>query len=136
MRRLLSLGLAPLALALALMLPTSTFAFSPYGYVVHKNYCTSYPANVFKLIFYADGTTNANKLTIDSKGQSGTAGNWVTYETWPRASITFAAHTNDSFAVQRKYLGDAFSGNRVVFTLRAWHNSTVLYSQKVISKTC
>ena len=47
MRRLISLGLAPLALAVALMLPTSTFAISPYGVGVHKDHCTSYPANVF-----------------------------------------------------------------------------------------
>jgi hypothetical protein len=39
-------------------------------------------------------------------------------------------------ALQRKYLGDAFSSNRIVVTLRAWYNSTLLYSQKVISKTC
>ena len=39
-------------------------------------------------------------------------------------------------ALRREYLGDAFSGNRILFTLRAWHNSALLYSQKVISKTC
>ena len=129
------MAFAPFVIGLALMLPTSTLAVNPYGYAVHKNYCTSYPANVFKVVFYANGTT-ANKLTIDSKGQSGTAGNWVTYQTWPQASTTFPAHTLGSMALQRKYLGDAFSGNRVVFTLRAWHNATVLYSQKLISKTC
>ena len=39
-------------------------------------------------------------------------------------------------ALERKYLGDALSSNRIVFTARAWHNSTLLYSHKVISKTC
>ena len=135
-RRRWTFALTPFAIALALLLPSSTMAFSPYGYSVHKNYCTSYPANVFKVVFYADGSTNANKLTIDSKGQSGSAGHWVTYQSWPRASTTFDPHTLGSMALQRKYLGDAFSGNRIVFTLHAWHNGTLLYSHKAISKTC
>jgi hypothetical protein len=135
-RRRLALGLTPLAVALALMLPASTLAASAYTYTINRNYCTDYPANVFKVTIAADGTTNANRMTIDSKGQSGEPGNWTTYQTWPRVGTTFAAYTYGVMSLKRTYLGDAFSHNRIVFTLRAWHNSTLKASMKLISRIC
>ena len=128
--------MTPLVLGLALMLPASTFAAGAYTYSVDRNYCTSYPANVFKVTSAADGSTNANKLTIDSRGQSGEPGNWTTYQTWPRVTKTFAAYNYGVLSVKRTYYGDAFSHNRIVFTLRAWHNSTLKWSTKVVSRVC
>ncbi len=136
MRRHLTLALTPLVMALALLLPASTLAAGAYTRSIEKNYCTNYPANVFKVLFTADGTTNANKLTIDSKGQSGSTGHWATQTKWHRVSTTFAAGHYGVLSLQRKFLGDAFAYNRVVFKLRAWHNSKLLWSRKLHSRSC
>ena len=137
MRRRLALGLTPLVIALALMLPTSVLAGGGYSYTIKLNYCTNYPAVVFKVRWGALGTTNANKLTIDAKGQTYVNGKWQTYETWPQKSVSYTPNGADhSVVLKVTYLGDAFADNRVVFRLRAWHNSNLLNSQKVISRTC
>ncbi len=136
MRGRLTFALTPFVMALALMLPAATLAAGPYVYSIEKNYCTNYPANVFKVLFAADGTTNANKLTIDSKGQTGSPGHWTTYKTWPRVSTTWAPGSFGVLPLKRTYLGDAFAYNRIVFKLRVWRNSTLLWSTKLRSKVC
>lgn len=136
MRRRQMLASTPFVVALALMLPASTLAVGAYTYSVKKNYCTNYPAVVFKVRLAADGTTNANKLTINSKGQSGSPGNWVTYKTWPRVTAKFSAGSIGTLALKRTYYGDAFASNRIVFVLKAWHNSTLKWKTKVHSTIC
>jgi len=124
-------------MSLALMMPASAAAAGGFSYTILKNHCTNYPAVVFKVSVTAAGSTNANKLTINSKGQTGSPGHWTTYQTWPRVTSKFVNDgTSHSLAVKRTYLGDAFARNRIVFKLRAWHGRTLLWSAKVISKTC
>ena len=137
MRRRLMFVVTPFVMAMALLLPATTLAAGGYSYRVLINDCINYPGVVFKVAFKAKGTTNANRLTIDSKGQSGGPDNWTTEETWPTKSLSFTADGTDHvLRLKRTYLGDAFSDNRIIFNLKAWRNSNLLYSQKVVSRSC
>ena len=138
MRRRLMFATTPFVMALALLLPATTLAGGGgYSYRVVLNYCINFPGVVFKVAFKALGTTNADRLTIDSKGQSGGPNDWVTQKVWPTVSYSFTADGTDHvLKLKRTYRGDAFSDNRIIFRLKAWNNSNLLYSQKVVSRSC
>jgi len=136
MRRRLALVFTPVVIALALMMPASTLATGGIFYSIYKDTCTDYPSNIMRIKFYTDGSTSANKFTMDSKGQTKVGGTWQTYSMWSTKTKTFPAHTASQMFLEREYKGDAFSTNRLVFTMKAWHNSTLLYSEKFKSVPC
>ena len=133
-----------LVFATALALPASTAATGGFTYSVVHDYCGGPMGwtNYYKVWETADGLTTTNRLTIDSWGQEKYASDphphWVTVKTWSRVSRSFTLDgTNHSRALARSWAGGNIEqASRIVFTLRAWHNSTLLWTQRVHSTYC
>jgi hypothetical protein len=65
-------------------------------------------------------------------------GRWHTRQTWARRSTTYVPDGTEHFlTLKRTYAGgDIEHFGRLVFTLRAWHNSSLLWTQTVKSTPC
>ena len=123
-------------LAAALALPATTVAGGGYTYKTVYNYCNGYQVNL-KMKNMAAGYTPANKLTIDSWAQRRVNGYWQTVYTWNRSVYNFVANGDKhTLTAWRSYNGNANYYFRIVFRLRAWHNSNVLADSSFKSVKC
>ncbi|MEA2677718.1 MAG: hypothetical protein QOJ81_1859 [Chloroflexota bacterium] len=146
MRQRLAIGWTLAVLLLALMLPAATSAATygtGYSYQITHMWCYGQngPQLAFEVKNKAAGTTDANRLTIDSwaERRPASGGSWTTFRTWPRESRSFPTDgTNHSLKVFR-YMDISASSpwqRRVVMQLRGWHNSTVRASTTIHSVVC
>ena len=146
MRRRLALGWTLAVLSIALVLPAATSAASygtGYTYKVTHQWCYGQngPQLAFEVKNTAAGSTDANRLTIDSWAQRRPAsgGSWATFRTWPQESRSFAINgTAHSLKVFRyvDYSNSSPYERRIVMKLRGWHNSTVRASITIHSNVC
>jgi hypothetical protein len=144
MRRRLVPVLFAIATLAILLLPASAAASgSGFSYSIVTDRCGR-PfgfTSIFKVSEQADGTTDANRLTMDSWVQETTVSrhpHWFTAHTWSQVSTTFGVDgTSHLLTLRRSYPdGNIESEGRIVFRLRAWHNSTVLADVTVKSTPC
>jgi hypothetical protein len=130
-----------LVLGAALALPASTLATGGFNYRVVHDYCGG-PLNwtaYYKVREVAAGSTAANRLTIDSWVRANDPGSsgWYRADSWPRVSTSFAVDgTSHHLTLARHAAGGIDVAVKIVFKLRAWHNSTLLWSKKVVSVAC
>jgi hypothetical protein len=122
------------------MLPGVVTA-APSDYPVRRvyDYCAGADDNQvnLKMRISARGYTTANRLTIDSWAQRKVNGRWQTVYRWDRAGFRFEPDGNrHTLAAWRSYNGTNAYPFRIVFRLRAWHNSTVLRSTLARSVVC
>jgi len=142
MRRIFVLVCLPLALAASLGVAAPVAASGGFFYTVITDSCTGPNGwtSVFKVKEAVYDYTGANRLTIDSKAQwHFTNGRqWHTSHTWARRSNSYAPNGTEHFlTLQRSYAGgNVEEFGRIVFTLRAWHNSSLLWTQTVKSTPC
>jgi len=141
MRKLAALISSVVALVALVTLPGSVLATGGYDYgVVHDHCGGTYNWTAFyKVREIADGTTGANKLTIDSSIQARDPGHphWYTAYNWPRVSTTFTANgTYHHLTLARKAAGGVDSQVRLVFNLKAWDHGLLAWSQTLRSTVC
>jgi hypothetical protein len=142
MRRNLILACASLAIAATLAMPALVAASASFHHTVISDYCTGTNgwSNWYKVKETVSGLTTANRLTIDSKAQTRSVygGGWSTEFEWSRKSYSFVADGSDhSLKLRRTYEGGGIEQQgRIVFVLRAWHNTSVLWSDTVRSRPC
>ena len=137
MRTRLTLISTLIVLGVALALPASTAAAGTgFGYQVKYNYCDGATVRM-KVKNIADGSANANKLTIDTWAQRKSNGTWKTIHRWDRAKYKYEIDgTRHWLTSWRSWQGTTSHRYRLVFRLRAWHNSTVLASVTLRSVKC
>ena len=140
MRRRMALVWTMVFVGAALALPSSAAAGTStgYGYKVIYNYCDGATVH-FKVKNIAEGSTDANKLTIDSWAQRAPrkTGPWTVVYRWDRAKYSFEIDGNKHWLTSwRSYVGNNSYWWQVVFRLRAWHNRTLLASVDVASVKC
>jgi hypothetical protein len=143
-RRLVPFWFAVLTLAIFLVPASVAASGSNYYYTVLTDQCVRPMGwkNSFKVSETAAGTSSANRLTIDSKSQEYFASDahphWITVHTWSQDSTAFAIDgASHSLTLHRSYLdGNIEQAGRIVFRLRAWHNTRVLWDVTVPSTTC
>lgn len=138
MRKRLLLLLTLAVSVAALALPGTAAAATGYEYRVRYNYCTGADPN-FKVKNIAYGSTNANKLTNESwvERRPGGSQTWSKIYTWPTAKYKFAIDGDKHWLTSwRTWSGDQSNWYRIVFRLRAWHNTTLLSSVVLHSVKC
>ena len=141
MRKLAVLIACALTLVALVSLPGSVLASGGYDYGVVHDYCGGgYNWTTFyKVREIADGTTGANKLTIDSWAQARDPGHphWYTAQTWPRVSTTFTPDGSyHHLTLARRFRGGLDVGVRIVFKLSAWDHGLLAWSQTLRSTIC
>jgi hypothetical protein len=125
----------------ALALPPTTLAGRPdtaYSFKIIYNYCDGTTVH-FKVKNIVEGSSDANKLTIDSWAQraSQKSGPWTKVYQWDRASYKFDIDgTKHWLTSWRSYNGNNSYWFQIVFRLRAWHNKTLFASVDVPSVKC
>jgi hypothetical protein len=124
-------------LGAALALPASSLAGdSGYKYKVVYDYCDGKTVKT-KVKNIAEGSTPANKLTIESWAQKRVDGSWRTVYTWERAKYRFTANGERHWLTSwRTWHGTAGNKYRLLFRLRAWNDGQMLASVVVPSVTC
>jgi hypothetical protein len=136
MRRRLTILWTPLVLLIALAVPATVAAGSGYQYQTVWNYCSAGQANL-KMRNIAQGSTPANKLTIDAWAQRRVSGTWRTVHTWSRSVTTFSANgQKHTLTVARSYSRTSAQYVRIVFRLRAWQGNSVLADGSFKSIKC
>ncbi len=121
-----------------LALPTTAAAATGYEYQVKYNYCAGADPH-FKVKNIAYGSTDTNKLTNESWIERRPAGSqtWSKHYTYPTAKYKFAINGDKHWLTSwRAWDGDQSNWYRIVFRLRAWHDSTLLSSQELYSVKC
>jgi len=144
MRRLSRFLFVPLVLVAAVALPGTALAGgASFRTHVLRNYCYGENgwANFFKASETVSGLTTANRLTIDSRAQivQLVANDlWQTVQTWPRLTHSFIADgTDHSLTLKRTFAGGGPEQvGRIVFKMKSWHNSTLLWSRTLYSRQC
>lgn len=136
----LTIALSSLLTIVALLaLPTSALAAVDYG-VIH-DYCggpNSWTTH-FKARVISDGTSPANKLTIDSWVQARDPGHphWYRAQTWPRVSMTFTPNgAYHQLTLARHVSGGVDLAVRIVYKMSAWDHGLVFWTQQIHSVTC
>lgn len=137
----LALLWVPVALGLALVLPTSTFAATGYTFAVVEQHCisTGHGHNpYFEVKLTAAGSTPANKLTIKSTSQYFSAGKWHNFYRW---AVNKTQYTPNGQAHAIDYSYDHVDGSdtrqwRIKSVLKAWNGSTVLAHKTLTSRAC
>ena len=124
-------------LGVALALPATTLgAESGYKYKVVYNYCDGKTVH-FKIKNIAEGSTPANKLTIESWAQKRVNGSWRFVHTWDRAKYKFTPDGDRHWLISwRQYNGVPGSKFRILTRLRVWDDSDLLASVNVSSVSC
>jgi len=138
MRKSLWLLVTMVVAAAGLAMPASAAAATGYEYQVKYNYCAGADPQ-FKVKHIAYGSTDANKLTNESWVERRPAGSqtWSKIYTWPTAKYKFAINGDKHWLTSwRTWEGDQSNWYRIVFRLRAWHNSTLLASEELRSRKC
>ncbi len=138
MRKRLSLILTLAVVGAALAMPGTAAAANGYEYQVKYNYCAGADPNI-KIKNIARGATDTNKLTNESWVERRPAGSrtWSKIYTWPTAKYKFAMNGDKHWLTSwRTWDGDQSNWYRIVFRLRAWHNSRLLSSEVVYSVKC
>jgi hypothetical protein len=132
---------APVLLALGLLAPAPTFATTGYTFSIVNQHCISggYGHNPYlRVSVTAAGSTPANKLNVKAVSQYFAGGRWHTFYHWAVDSEKFTpngkAHTAD-------WSYDHVDGSdtrkwRIVATLKALKNNTVLAHKTLTSKPC
>ena len=140
MRRRLALLWTPLVIALALALPASTAAASPYSYKVLANYCYA-EGNVYIKIkmIKPEGWFSADRFTMDAKAQHKNIGGstWSNEYYYARQS-TNVPNTYSKVTWTRWFSYDPSDHHwhRIVVKLRVWNGSTVIAQSTVRSVAC
>lgn len=136
MRKRFALVWALAVLMLALMLPATTAAASGFTYQTVYNYCSGNQVNL-KMKDIAAGSTNANKLSIESWAQRQLSSGWQTVYTWNTAVYKFSENgLNHTLTASRSYNGNSLYFFRILFRLGAWHGNSLLASSSFKSVKC
>lgn len=138
MRKRLSLLLTLAIVGVALAMPAGAAAATGYEYRVKYNYCSGADPH-FKVKNIAYGATDTNKLTNESwvERRPGGSQTWTKIYTWPTAKYKFTMNGDKHWLTSwRTWEGDQSNWYRIVFRLRAWHNSTLLASEELYSVKC
>lgn len=141
MRRRMALIWTLTVIGATLSLPATTVAGTmetPYNYKIVYNYCDGTTVH-FKVKNIVEGSSDANRLTIDSWAQraSQKSGPWTKVYQWDRANYKFEIDGNKHWLTSwRSYVGNNSYWFQVVFRLRAWHNKTMFASVDVSSVKC
>lgn len=134
-KRFVLLGTGVLLL-LALMLPATTAASSPYSYKTVYNYCNGDQVNL-KMKNIASGASAANKLTIESWAQRKTSSGWQTVFVWNTSVYKYAWNgAQHTLTAWRSYNGNNVYFFRIIFRLGAWRGNTLLASSSFKSVNC
>jgi hypothetical protein len=144
-RRLVGLWSLTLLVGVIFLPGAASASGSGYSHAIIHNFCgrpyytwTTH----FKVSVTAGAATRANMLTIDAVGQTeytmARHPHWINSHSFSQAVLAFARDgTAHTLAAGRQWTGGGIEQRgRIVMTLRAWHYSTLLWSQRVVSTTC
>ena len=145
MRNRLAALLLPCALLILMLMPAQALASPSFITTVERDTCVAgagkyhFGQGVLRVRVVEYGKSGANKFTFLAQvwhlpihGST-----WTKEYEWPVYQTTFPDNSSSYYnSRQFAYAPDHNAYHKIVVRIKAWHDSTVLYSKLIQGKTC